>query len=63
MQMLLHYIKRSFNLWQSKNSSFGINFCSYLKGSFQNSLEQILTRGFWKVGLLKLVWSFSLFTH
>jgi len=31
-----HCIMRSFMLWQWKQLSFGINFCSYLIGSFHN---------------------------
>jgi len=31
-----HYIMRNFILWQWKKLSFGINFCSYLTGSFWN---------------------------
>jgi len=38
-----HYIMRNFILWRWKKLPFGIHFCSYLIGSFQNFLEQILT--------------------
>jgi len=36
---------------------------SYLVQSFQNFLKQISTHSFFKVHVLKLLWSFSLFTH
>jgi len=43
---LLHSILSSFILWRWKKLSFGINFWSYLIGSFQTVLEQILAHSF-----------------
>jgi len=41
----LHLVQK-FIIW-NKKLSFGINICSYLIGSFQNFLEEILTHIFW----------------